>query len=159
MKKTLIIIGGVIAALFIFGVVLRIVDPGGRIASKKAAKQIEQVEQGIFKETEEYVKIKWPFATRNVAVYTTETNKRKIEKFGERYKKDKSITLVLFFNNKNHVPGFIQLQNWRTGGLAAAKVRQRVYGKYFVACYRSGYKQKNGFQYTEFSTDPDSCGL
>jgi len=112
-----------------------------------------------FKEVEAYKKIEKTGVIKTVSVYTAETNKQKIEKFGERYKSSKSMTLVLFFNNKKHVPGYIQLQNWRTGGSAAAKVRQRLFGKYFVACYRSGYKQKNGFQYTEFSIDPDSCGL
>lgn len=170
MKKTLIIIGIVIGSLFIFGVVLKIVDPEGveRRASKriKAAKQVEQVKKvkkAVFQVIAEYTEVYEGTTEMIYSYYTTELDPKKIEKFAESVNIVSSRrVLSLFFNDRKHIPKVAQLKDWWTDGSETVKNKKRLFRDYFVACYRSNPKIKRGskyFQHTELRTSPGACGL
>jgi len=172
--KVLKIIGVVFVALFILGIVVSIIDPGGRIASKKAAEQVEQAEQvkqaeqaeqdkqGIFKQVAVYETVEDGVTDMIVSYYTTVADKKTIHKFAERFKVYTSRrVLVLFFNDAAHVPNVAQLKDWWTDGSITYKAKKKLFRDYFVACYRTYPKiksgPKKGFQYTEFTTT--ACGV
>ncbi len=174
-------IGGLIVVVMIIGVVLKIVDPEGverrasdRIEAAKEAReakkieQAKQVEKPIYKQIAQHVTFEDERVTDMIiSYYTTETDPKKIKKFsGKRFKLFSAMrVVVIFFNDKKHIPSAGQLEDWWTDGSAMTKKnKKRLFRDYYVACYRSYPKikrgPKKGFQFTEFfSETTGSCGL